>query len=438
MIITRARAHALVWIVALLPAAAGVVVLRRSDLAGPGATLNWLGRLAGIAGLSLMLAAAIVSCRIPTFDRPFGGLTKLWQTHHRMAVASFLLLLAHPILLALAAAETDLDTAVATLIPPTGGGALWVGWGALFLLMVFLAPGFRFFGKPDYQRWKALHRLAAPTVALALGHTLYLARTFPWFWEAVLWLGLAVVAFTSITYRLLWVRRIARRRYRVAKVERPANNVVELSLTSDGNSLSHEAGQFVYLTPFDPNLPAGRGEEHPYTLSSAPGESVLRVAIKDLGDASHAIQNITPGSEVRVEGPYGKFFPATARPAAPELWIAGGIGITPFLSRARQLAGLGASVDIVLIFCVQDEARALYLEELRELAARLAGFRLEMHYFYQRGPLDGDFLAERCGNTAKRAVYICGPAPLLPLAQRLVQAAGAHRNQITTEEFDLL
>lgn len=433
-----ALARSLIWVAALLPALAAVVMIREGDLASPAAILNVLGRLTGIAGLALMLAAAILSCRVPGFDRPFGGLTKLWKTHHYLATVAFLLLLAHPLLLAFAAAAVSKEAAVATLVPSGANWGLWTGWAALLLMMLFLGPGYRFFGEPDYQRWKHLHRLAAPAVILALVHTFYLARTLPWFWEVVLWVGLAALAVVSISYRFAWSRRFGRRPYRIERVERPANNVVELELTTAGRPLRYEAGQFVYLTPKDPGLANGRGEEHPYTLSSAPGEPNLRIAIKALGDASRAIQDVALGSEALVEGPYGGFFPRTSSPEAPELWIAGGIGVTPFLARARHLASLGEPVDIVMIFCVQDEARALWLDEFEDLASRLSGFVCHMHYFYQHGPLDGTFVTEHCPSVDGRTVYICGPGPLLVLAQQVVQQAGVPRRRIVTEEFDLL
>jgi predicted ferric reductase len=431
-------ARALIWVLALVPALATVFLLQESDRVSVSAALNYLGRLTGIAGLTLMLATAILSCRVPGFDRPFGGLTKLWRTHHQLATAAFLLLLAHPLLLAFSAAGAGLDVAVASLVPEGANWTLWTGWAALLLMMIFLGPGYRFFGEPDYQRWKHLHRLAAPAVVLALIHTHLVARTLPQAWELALWSGLAALALISIGYRLLWSRRFGRRPHRVTRVERPANNVVELTLHPEGPPLIHEAGQFVYLTPRDENLAAGRGEEHPYTLSSAPGESGLRIAIKALGDASRAIQDVRVGSIVQVEGPYGGFFPPDSSPGAPELWIAGGIGITPFLARARHLADRGEPVDVVLIFCVQDEARALWLEELRALEQRLAGFRLVMHYFYLEGPLDRAFVSNHCPGIGERTAYICGPGPLLTLARRLALEAGLPHPRVVTEEFDLL
>jgi len=438
MKLTQRQTHGSIWLLALLPSAIALGMLRPGDLASAGSVLNYLGRLTGISGLSLLLVAAALSCRVPGFDQPFGGLTKLWQTHHQLAAVSFLLLLAHPVLLAFAAAEVRLDVALSILLPGRADPALWSGWAALLLLMVFLAPSFKFFGEPDYQRWKNLHRLAAAAVVLALGHSLFLARTLPWPADAVFWLGLAALAVASMGYRFLYARTLGRQRHRLERVEHPARNVVELALAPEGEPLRYTAGQFVYLTALDPTLPAGHRQEHPYTISSAPEEPELRIAIQGLGDASRAlVQHARPGIEMAVEGPYGAFFP-TQESGEPELWIAGGIGITPFLGRIRHIIASDSPVDAVLIFCVQDESRALFLDELVDASAREPGLRLQMHYFHQQGPLAREFVETVCPDAASRAVHACGPMPLLSIVHSLSRQIGIPHARIVTEEFDLL
>ncbi|QIB64550.1 ferredoxin reductase family protein [Kineobactrum salinum] len=430
----RWMSHALLWLLGVLPALIALGSLPAGTFDTAGGVLNALGRLTGIGGLGLLLVTAIVSFRIPGFDRLFGGLTTLWHIHHLMGAISFLLLLAHPLLLALAASQVSLATAVAVLYP--SGVAVGLGWGALLLMMVFLAPSFSFFGAPHYQRWKSLHKLSGVAALLALAHTFMLARTTAEPWSTLIWLVLAGAAIAALSYGLVFARRAAQHRYTVTGVARPANNVVELSLEPVGKALRYQAGQFVYLTPYDSKLQAGYREEHPYTLSSAPGESGLRIAIKDLGDASRAIGAIAHGSEVRIMGPYGAFFPVHNRDS--ELWVAGGIGITPFLGRARELAVRGEAVDMHLIYCVQDEARALFGDELRRFSSRIPGFSLTMHYFYKHGPLAGDFVRDHCSDCAQRQVYACGPGPLNGLVRQIALAAGVPRHHFHSEEFDLL
>jgi len=430
------RSHLFAWALALLPGLLALPFLTPGDFAGPAAWLNLLGRLTGIWGLSLMLVAAMLCCRVPGFDRPFGGLTKLWQLHHKLGAVGFLLILAHPVLLAFAAADISLAVAVATLFTPSAA-LLW-GWVALVALIVFMAPSFSFFGEPEYQRWKWLHRLSGITVVFALIHTFLLNRTLPGIWGVLTWGLLAVLTVVALTWRWVFSRWHGRLQYRVNKVERPANNVVELILEPQGALLRYEAGQFVYLTPHDKQLANGFDEEHPYTLSSSPKEPVLRIAIKALGDASHAIQAIRPDTLVSIEGPYGRFFPGPEAEPEPELWIAGGIGITPFLARLRHCSRHDTQLRAHLIYCVQDEARQLYGEELASLMEFLPDCALHLHHFYRQGPLDMAFITEHCPDFAQRAAYICGPTPLIALAEQLLRQGGMPASRIVTEEFALL
>lgn len=428
------------WFIRIAVALIAVMSLATAGLEQPGsavAILDWLGRAAGIVGLAMLLLAAALSARVPGFDRWFGGLTRLWKTHHRLGAGSLILLLLHPVLLSLAQTGSGLDAAVQLLFPPLSDWPIWAGWAGLLLMMVFLAPSFAFFGHPDYRRWKLLHRLAGPAVILGLVHSWQYGRTLPADVDKWLWLVLAALAVGAVAWRFVFSRRIGRLRYRVARVVAVANNLVELVLEPAGRRrLHYDAGQFVYLAPFDPQLSAGYGEEHPYTLSSSPDEEDLRIAIKDLGDASRAIQTIRPGSRVTIEGAYGKFF--VDREAHKQLWIAGGIGITPFLGRARWLSGRQRRCDIRLIYCVQDEARARFMEELRAIAQEMQGFEVIPHFFYRQGPLDSGFLAAHVPDLAEREAFVCGPPGLNSLARRLLTGAGVGRKRIHTEEFELL
>lgn len=431
-------AHRLVWLAALLPSLLFIINLKASDLASTTAVLNTGGRLTGVAGLSMLLLAAILSARVPGFDRPFGGLTRLWQTHHLLGAWSLILLLLHPLLLAFSAAGASVSAAANTLFPPLSDLGSWSGWAALVLMMIFLAPSFSFFGHPRYERWKKVHRLAGPAVALALLHNFWLSRGLPQWLDIALWSTLALLAVGAVGWRFVFSRRIGRLEYTVSEVAAATNNVVELSLAPQGRALRHDAGNFIYLTLEDESLEAGRGEEHPYTLSSSPDEDHLRVAIKALGDASRAAQTVRPGTRARVEGPYGRFFLSPDKVGEPELWVAGGIGVTPFLARMRHLVRRGESADARLIFCVQDPPREIFSEELRELAGKIEGFEFHIHYFYREGPVSMDYLHETCPDFAQRMVYICGPEPLNALIRQHAARAGIPASRIHTEEFQLL
>ncbi len=432
-------ARGLVWLLALVPLAFFLAGLAAHDFRSISSVLNMLGRLTGVLGLALLLLAAALSARVPGFDQPFGGLTKLWHSHHLLGAGALLLLMAHPLLLALSSAAHGYHLPVQVLFPPLSDTATWSGWLALILMMVFLAPSFSFFGPPNYERWKRIHALAGPAVILALVHTFLFSRTMPANLDVLIWGLFALLGVGAVAWRLVF-SRAGRPKYTISSVEAVANNVVELTLEPKraDKRLHYQAGNFVYMTPLDKQLTAGCGEEHPYTLSSSPTEPNLRIAIKDLGDASRAIQTVRPGTKVRIEGPYGRFFPAGGKAEQPELWVAGGIGITPFLARLRHLKALDQAADVHLIYAVQDEARALYAAELQALASAIEGAMLTFHYFYREGPISAEFLLETCPDLDQRETYICGPLPLNKLVQDHLRGLGRPRSSIHTEEFELL
>jgi len=194
---------------------------------GPAPLLNFLGRLAGVVGFVMMLIAAAVSIRIPGFDQPFGGLTELWKTHHVLGAGAFLLLLLHPVLMALANLPVSPQAPARLLIPTSIEN--WLGWGALIAMMVFLAPTFHFFGRPHYQIWKGIHSISALALILGAAHTLMWARTLPaWLWSAV-----TAVALGALAFRLVYRKLHPGRRFTIKKVVPLADRVVEVSMVPE-------------------------------------------------------------------------------------------------------------------------------------------------------------------------------------------------------------
>jgi predicted ferric reductase len=420
-------------LLAVLPLAVALVAAAPESI--PDA-LVFFGRAAGVLGLSFLLLAGIISVRIPGFDVCFGGLTRLWKFHHGLGAAAFLLVMAHPLLLAFASARGSVQAAAAVLFPNAAVWSVWAGWAAFTALAIFLAPTFWFFGRPEYQRWKALHALSGLVVVLAVAHALPLSRSLPGNWGKAVWLGYGGLALTAFVYRKCVAPASTRKAYTVVKICPVSRDVVELTFAPEKELLRYRTGQFVYLTPLDPGLAAGRNEEHPYTLSSAPSEPALRVAIKDAGDATRALQTVAMGSQALIEGPYGDFFPAQSK-TARELWIAGGIGLAPFLSRARALSPED-EVDVHLIYCVQDKTRAHFLSELEAIAGKISGFKLWKHFFSREGSLTGAFIAGRCPDFSAREIYVCGPPPLIQAARRELRRRQVPAARFHSEDFTWL
>lgn len=443
MRVSRRAGTRLVFALAVLPGAAVLAALDAWP-AAPGGWMDLAGRLCGVLGLACLLVAGIVSVRVPGFDRPFGGLTRLWRVHHRLGLAAFVLLLAHPLLMALARVPLSPAAVLPVLLPAAAEWALWAGWIALLATIVFLAPSFQLFGRPEYQRWKALHFVSGLALLAGLVHTLPLTRSLPRAASVALWGTLGALAVGVFLWRATIARRVLRRPWRVVENRPLAKRVTQLRLEpEDGRPLAHEPGQFVYLAPQDPGLAAGRDEEHPYTVSSAPGAPLLELTVKDLGDASGALLNVAEGSRAFVEGPYGDFLSPLVR-ARPQLWIGGGVGITPFVGAARargggqEGSGGGGWGDTVLINCANDPSRAYLLDVLQAAATELDDLAVHVHYFAREGPLTREFVLERCPDAAGREWLVCGPPVLVDLAREMARELGVPRRRFHAEDFTFL
>lgn len=419
-------------LVALLLLPLVVALPRLTGLGGPPEQwLRWVSHVSGILALAMMLLAGVMSCRVPGFDRPFGGLARLWHLHHWLGFTAFILVMVHVLALGFAAVPTSLEAAIDTLFPSASHLAVWFGWLAWVALVIFLAPTFDFFGQPHYQRWKRLHLISAVALLLALWHALLLAgETWPW------WL-LGVAGLGAIGWRKL-VAPSYRHPYRIENVVPLTRDVVELVLRPEGKGIRYEAGQFVYLTPLDETLSAGRGEEHPYTIASAPSDTQLRIGIKDLGDASHALQTVTPGTRVMIEGPYGEFF-ARRFPKRDALWVGGGIGITPFVSGVRDIASVtSAECHVHLVYLANDPERAYYQDVLEEVAENHQHVAFTPHFYRQQGPLTEAFLRQHCPDFTEREIYLCGPPGMNAHLQQMLLGQGVPRSRIHSEVFDFL
>lgn len=404
----------------------------------PGLSLgrpDWLyslAELAGVLAMAAFLVAGMLSARIPGTDRWFGGLIRLWSLHRWLGFSAFLLIMAHVLLLALATLPLSAEHSISTLFPPLSHWEVWAGWVAFLVMVTFIAPTFGFFGRLHYQFWKRLHLLSAPALVLALVHVLALSAT-AWVWW--LWAALALAA---ITWRKLLSPRLTRKTYVVVGADPLTRDVVELRLSPRGRGIRWKAGQFVYLTPMEPSLADGYQEEHPYTIASAAGDGELRVGIKAVGDATEALIKIKPGAEVRIEGPYGIFF-ERREPQRKQLWLAGGIGITPFVAGARERAkDTTSGTHACLFYLANRPERAYYLDEIVRIAENSDDFTVHPHYRNEYGVMTREYLAEHCPDFAEREVYLCGPPGMISHLQNLLRHEGVPACRIHTEAFDFL
>lgn len=155
--------------------------------------------------------------------------------------------------------------------------------------------------------------------------------------------------------------------------------MLELTLASEAGPYIRTPGQFVFAS----SAAGPSKEQHPFTISSGPGAEV-RFSIKASGDFTDALVSGVPlDSGIRIEGPYGAF--NFRRGRQRQVWLAGGIGITPFLAMA---ADLDVGREVTLIWSIRDRSEAVYSGELEALSRDASGLTVVIHPTSELGHLD--------------------------------------------------
>jgi predicted ferric reductase len=238
-------------------------------------------------------------------------------------------------------------------------------------------------------------------------------------------IGLSAYMFRTVLGRF-FVRRYS---YFVSNVKNLTQSIVEVELTPEsGAAFTYLPGQFVFIS----FAQAGLTETHPFSLSSASHDR-LALTAKVLGDFTDKLTNVAVGSGAKIEGPFGRFS-FFIHHNRKQIWVAGGIGITPFVSMSRILTP-GFSVD--LYYTISDKNEAVYFEELTHIAGQNPGFRVFLWPTHEKGRLTAQTVKET-STFSDQDIFICGPPQMMYSLKQQFRKLGISTRHIHTEEFQML
>ncbi|HPI92134.1 MAG TPA: FAD-binding oxidoreductase [Deltaproteobacteria bacterium] len=235
--------------------------------------------------------------------------------------------------------------------------------------------------------------------------------------------------------------------WKVVRVQPESHDTNSLFLEgSDEKFLKRRAGQYASIRVMGPD---GWSEPHPFTISCAPEDVQLRFTIKKAGNFTSAIPDLRPGTTVKCVGPLGTFCKdIDAKPSI--VLLAGGVGITPFLSVLRHFRNIKAENKVVLfwsnktiddVFCADEIGKMsteLNLKVIHNLSRDEDAARHYRDAFpdvvYEAGRLSADIL-RKYGVSAGSAFYLCGPPPMMESALQEVSSLGVDPETVEREKF---
>lgn len=381
-----------------------------------------VGIILGWAGAGLLLFNLLLMVREVRIASALGGLERITAWHHQTGLAAYLLLLLHPLALAAAGWVESPELAWQVISPFSENWPVWLGWGGLICLMLGLAT--TFMRHLAYGTWRWLHGLLGLGVLVGFVHVLQLGISAGGLFALV-------AAVLLLLWRLLRVDLgIAAMPYVVTSVRSVAQSMVEVSLKPLAIPINAAPGQFVLTAFFKGPTYQGCGEFHPFTISGIGQEHELRIGVKALGDCTRHMQGLEAGVSARVHGPFGEFLKTL--PSRPQLWVAGGIGITPFLGFLRQQV---VKNPTTLIYIYRGEQDAAYLDELTALSTSCPELAL-LAQATGTGMPNLQQLLPAAEVLANQECYVCGPPGLIEAVSRVLLERGVPIQRIHFEHFD--
>ncbi|MFK5857163.1 MAG: ferric reductase-like transmembrane domain-containing protein [Bacteroidota bacterium] len=358
----------------------------------------------------------LMATRAKWIERMFGGLDKMYMIHRRSGMIAFVLLILHFVVVP--------RDEVFTIGKPLGFYALVLIFIGIILSAV---PYFKRIIK--YNSWLNFHKLMGVFYIVGIAHALNvpsltnelpIVRTyvfglaflgiFAWFYK---------IFFYGLTNKML--------NYTIETIKRFDDDISEITLVPKNKTLDFKAGQFAFVS-FEG---MSKKEAHPFTISNNSSDNKLRFTIKALGDYTANLQTIlTEGTKAKVRGPYGEFNFKKAT-YKKQLWLAGGIGITPFLSFLKEV---DSSYDVTMVWSVKTKGEANYQDEIVSETKQ----NDNINYILNDSSTDGYFTVDKLYKSvdlAEHSIFICGPEVMRESYIEQLLQKGVSIRDIHYEEF---
>jgi len=394
--------------------------------------LTYAGQLTALVGIIFMSVNYILAARYKFIENSYAGLDKIYRLHMFFGIGSYTLILLHPIFLA--ARFLDEGTRFASFFIPyldnsfaknLGIAAFWI-----FTLLIFSA-GLR---KLPYHIWKLTHSFLGIPILLGGFHAILAESTTKNFEPMTVWIGFWVLwGFAAYIYKVFLYDYLGPvYKYVITEITQ-TSELFEVYMKPVRKKLNFLPGQFAFIKFKNSGI---FPESHPYTMSSTPNEDRLEFSIKKLGDWSNSLGLLKVGDSVKVSGPHGHFCRPHLRNCSKQVWIGGGIGITPFLSMGRAEAINPSCDKIFLIYSDDNKEQAIFQETVETFSHFAKNLTVINHLTLEQGYLNADEIEKWVGGLEDTIFLLCGPSAMTNALKAQFIAKGVKDTDIIFEYFN--
>lgn len=395
----------------------------------------YLSAVIGYVGIVLLLWMYILGAKsvIGLYLRDIARVTKL---HSKLGKYGILLIFAHPLAAALAYGENAVLYALVPNLSTQFETYVTFGRIAFYALLVVWVTSAFVRGRIAYRPWKYIHYIAYFALPFALLHIPTIGSSYQSHLAAQLYY-LSIVGLYTL-FSLLRVRQLftlGKTRYTVQSHSSVTADIMLLRLRAiSSNAIRVKKGQYVYLQT---NL---LGEEHPFSvLQYNEDTSDITIAYKTFGKFTNKLTELQTGTDIYLDGPYGNFTEEiNEEPNKPVVFIAGGIGITPFFDHILH----DTSAEQWLFYANRTEESSAFADLLKtKLGTRcvsiLSADNTTIDTSPERGYIDATLFKKYLHQPSKYRYFICGPPPMMRSTLHSLLSLGVPSQQIYSEEFSV-
>jgi len=193
------------------------------------------------------------------------------------------------------------------------------------------------------------------------------------------------------------------------------------------------AGQFLrIILPHDDE--DDRGHKRWFTISAAPSDGHMAISTRIVSEHpssfKQALASLPLGTTVEAEEPEGDFILEDKN--RNYIFVAGGIGITPFHSIIREAAFQKEMPKITLLYAY-GTADVAFKQELEDIKEKFPNLRIE--YILSPARIDKDLLQKTIASIGNPFVYVSGPEPMVEAFEKTLAEIGLAKDSIKTDFF---
>lgn len=411
--------------------------------------LNILLILSGVFGVSsyvLFSFQFLLASRIKMIDKQF-GLDKIYRFHMVIAIVALVFAYIHKILKEIYFSES-LKTELGVI-----AFGIFISISIFSILMMInklifkisLVDYIRKFLnnkiKIKYQFKVLIHNITLIGLIILLVHIL-LAYSV----DSNLQLKITLIAYFTVPFLLYINHKIVKaffnknKKYIVTEVINETNNIVTIKFKPKyGKLFNYLPGQFLYLRINKPDIPS---DEHPFTISSSPTQKdYVSVTVKQLGDFTSKLNLVQVGDIAYIDGAFG-IFSYLKKPERKKIcFIAGGIGITPFLGMLRYMNDKDNSKEVVLLWGTRDLSEVICQNEIADYTTKMKKFKFipvfsnDNNYSGEKGFITSNIIQKYVDSVLEYDFYICGPPIMLDSQLENLRTLGVPTENIHYERF---